>query len=161
VCVDDVAEAARKAKLAEAARRRRAAKKAAHDRVHSIVQAPPVALGDPPVSSNLPVVSRDALLSQRHVADLAAMRVRYSASFRESQDMLAERDIRAGDREEARLKAARAQIDARDAEKLARDAVSAMSADPASVHTVPEIGAALRAAAAATLFEGRPACKTR
>jgi uncharacterized protein YijF (DUF1287 family) len=151
------AHAATNVLRAEAKRCKRAAQKAAHDRVQSGVAVQPTAIG-------IPV--NDNHLSQRRVAELAAMRARFpcSTSYRESQDMLAERDIRAGDREEARVTAARAQIDARDAEKLARDTVSAMSADPASVHTVPEIGAALRAAAAATLFAesvARPACKTR
>jgi hypothetical protein len=43
------AETARKAKLAEAARRRRAATKASHDRVESLVDLQPVVLGPLPI----------------------------------------------------------------------------------------------------------------
>jgi hypothetical protein len=76
------------------------------------------------------------------------------------QDALAEKDIRAGQLHDADM----AQIAARDAEVAARHAVHLLAVDPAALHTRPEIGAALRASAAATLYAStvvRKPVKTR
>jgi uncharacterized membrane protein len=72
------------------------------------------------------------------------------ASEKRIEDARADRDIAAGDKQEAKDLIDNAQINARDAAVKARDALHEMSIDPSVIHTRPEIGAALRASVAAT-----------